>query len=47
MVEHAQRPEVGIVGAKLLYPDDTIQHAGVILGPFGGSVHVYKRLPGS
>ena len=47
MVEHAQRPEVGIVGAKLLYPDDTIQHAGVVLGPFGGSVHVFKRLPGN
>ncbi len=47
MVEHAQRPEVGIVGAKLIYPDDTIQHAGVILGPFGGSVHVFKRLPGN
>jgi len=46
MMEHAQRPEVGIVGAKLLYPDGTIQHAGVILGPFGGSVHVYKRLQG-
>jgi GT2 family glycosyltransferase len=45
MVEQGQRPKVGIVGAKLLYPDDTIQHAGVILGPFGGSVHVYKRLP--
>jgi O-antigen biosynthesis protein len=46
MVELAQRPEVGIVGAKLLYPDDSIQHAGVVLGPFGGSVHVFKRLPG-
>jgi GT2 family glycosyltransferase len=46
MMEHAQRPEVGIVGAKLLYPDGTIQHAGVVLGPFGGSVHVYKRLQG-
>lgn len=46
MAEHAQRPEIGIVGAKLLYPDDTIQHAGVILGPFGGSVHVFKRMPG-
>ena len=46
MVEQMQRPGVGIVGAKLLYPDDTIQHAGVILGPFGGSVHVYKRMPG-
>jgi O-antigen biosynthesis protein len=47
MMEHAQRPEVGVVGAKLLYPDDTIQHAGVVLGPFGGSVHVFKRLPGA
>jgi GT2 family glycosyltransferase len=46
LVEHAQRPEVGVVGAKLLYPDDTIQHAGVILGPHGGSVHVFKRFPG-
>ena len=46
MVEIAQRPDVGIVGAKLLYPNDTIQHAGVVLGPYGGSVHVYKRLPG-
>lgn len=45
MVEHAQRPEVGIVGAKLIFPDDTIQHAGVVLGPFGGSVHIFKRLP--
>ncbi len=47
MVEIAQRPDVGIVGAKLLYPDDTIQHAGVVLGPFGGTVHVFKRLPGN
>ena len=46
MVEISQRPDVGIVGAKLLYPDETIQHAGVVLGPFGGSVHVFKRLPG-
>jgi GT2 family glycosyltransferase len=44
MVEHAQRPQVGIVGAKLIYPDDSIQHAGVVLGPFGGSIHVFKRL---
>ena len=33
MLEHAQRPEVGVVGAKLLYPDRSLQHAGVILGP--------------
>jgi hypothetical protein len=32
LVEHAIRPEVGAVGAKLYYPDGTIQHAGVIIG---------------
>ena len=32
MLEHAQRPEVGAVGARLLYPDGRIQHAGVVLG---------------
>jgi GT2 family glycosyltransferase len=46
MMEHGQRPEVGVVGARLLYPDDTIQHAGVVLGPYQGSVHVFKRFPG-
>ncbi|WP_284944807.1 glycosyltransferase family 2 protein [Acidisoma cladoniae] len=32
MVSHAVRPDVGAVGAKLLYADDTVQHAGVVLG---------------
>jgi GT2 family glycosyltransferase len=32
MVRHALRPDVGAVGAKLLYPDRTIQHGGVVLG---------------
>jgi GT2 family glycosyltransferase len=32
MLEHAQRPEVGAVGARLLYPDGRVQHAGVIVG---------------
>ncbi|TDV48322.1 GT2 family glycosyltransferase [Pseudomonas graminis] len=32
LLNHAQRPEVGIVGAKLLAPDNTIGHAGLILG---------------
>lgn len=32
MVSHAVRPDVGCVGAKLYYPNDTIQHAGVVLG---------------
>jgi glycosyltransferase involved in cell wall biosynthesis len=31
LLEHAQRPGVGMVGAKLLFPNDTIQHAGVLL----------------
>lgn len=35
MLGFAQRAEVGIVGARLLYQDDTIQHAGVVVG-FGG-----------
>ncbi|GAB4181781.1 MAG: hypothetical protein OHK0024_20890 [Thalassobaculales bacterium] len=45
MVRHALRPEIGIVGAKLYYPDDTIQHAGVVLGPGGVAGHFEKRLP--
>ena len=32
MVSHAARPVVGAVGARLLFPNDTVQHAGVILG---------------
>lgn len=32
MLQQAQRPEVGAVGAKLLYPDGRIQHAGVLVG---------------
>jgi len=32
MAEHIQRDEVGIIGARLFYPNDKIQHAGVILG---------------
>jgi len=44
MVEQIQRDEVGIVGAKLLYPDNTIQHAGVIMG-LGIASHAFKHLP--
>ncbi len=32
LVSHAVRPDVGAVGARLLFPDDTVQHAGVVLG---------------
>jgi GT2 family glycosyltransferase len=45
MLEHALRPEVGAVGAKLYYPDDTIQHAGVGLGIHGVAGHVYRGYP--
>ena len=45
MVELACRPEVGAVGAKLLYPDDTIQHAGVVIGLFDICGHAFKGQP--
>lgn len=43
MVSHAMRAGIGAVGAKLYYPDDTIQHAGIILGlgNLAGYVHRY------
>ena len=44
MVSHAVRPEIGAVGARLLYPDRTVQHAGVILGIGGLADHVHKHL---
>ncbi len=42
MVEQAQRPSIGAVGSMLLYPDDTIQHAGVVLGLGGVAGHSHK-----
>ena len=42
MVSHALRPEIGCVGAKLYYPNDTIQHAGVVLGIGGVAGHSHK-----
>lgn len=41
MVGHALRPDIGVVGAMLYYPDDRIQHAGVILGIGGVAGHAY------
>ena len=40
MAAHAARPDVGAVGARLLYPDGTVQHAGILLGPDGAATHV-------
>jgi hypothetical protein len=45
LLEYAQLPEVGAVGAKLLYPDRTIQHGGVIIGVRGVAAHVCQNFP--
>jgi GT2 family glycosyltransferase len=52
MLEHSQRPEVGMVGALLLYPNGSrshrpsrIQHAGVTIGVGGVAGHAFKHLP--
>ncbi len=42
MVEQAQRSKIGAIGALLLYPDNTIQHAGVIIGLGGVAGHSHK-----
>ncbi len=44
MVSHALRPGVGAVGARLWYPDNTLQHGGVILGAGGVAGHAHSRL---
>ncbi|MDK2813771.1 MAG: hypothetical protein PWQ08_1026 [Clostridiales bacterium] len=45
LLMYAQRPDVGAVGAKLYYPDDKIQHAGVFIGLGGSAGHSHKGLP--
>jgi O-antigen biosynthesis protein len=45
MLEQAQRPQIGAVGGLLLYPDDTIQHAGVVIGLGGVAGHSYQHSP--
>ncbi len=42
---YAQMPDVGAVGAKLLYADDTIQHAGVTVGVDQRVIHMYAGVP--
>ena len=45
LLSYSQRPDVGAVGAKLIYPDNEIQHAGVIMGINGSAGHSHKGHP--
>jgi GT2 family glycosyltransferase len=45
MVSHALRPEIGAVGAMLHYPDQSVQHAGIVLGLGGVANHAFVHQP--
>jgi GT2 family glycosyltransferase len=45
MAGYALRKDIGAVGAKLYYPDDTIQHGGIVLGLGGITGHAHRYLP--
>ncbi len=45
MLSYSQRSDVGAVGAKLIYPDNEIQHAGVVMGINGSAGHSHKGHP--
>ena len=47
MVAQAQRPSIGAVGAKLLYEDDRVQHAGVVIGIGGLAGHCFRHFEAS
>ena len=44
LAENALRHDIGVVGGLLLYPDNTIQHAGVVVGMGGWADHVFKGM---
>jgi GT2 family glycosyltransferase len=45
MLQFAIRPDIGAVGAKLYYPDGTLQHGGIIVGLGGVAGHSHKNFP--
>jgi len=44
MISLAAQPNAGAIGARLWYPDDRLQHGGVIMGPLGLAGHAHKML---
>ncbi len=46
MLQFAVKPDVGAVGAKLYFPDGTIQHAGIVTGIRGVAGHIFRAWPG-
>lgn len=46
MISHAMRPGVGAVGARLWYPNNTLQHGGVVIGLGGVAGHAHYHMPG-
>jgi GT2 family glycosyltransferase len=47
LCSQAERPDVGAVGARLLYPDRRLQHCGVVIGLGGAAGHLFVGLPES
>ena len=47
MTAFMEDPQIGIVGARLLYPDGSVQHGGVIMGLSGLCDHAHRFLPGT
>jgi GT2 family glycosyltransferase/glycosyltransferase involved in cell wall biosynthesis len=45
LLEFTQQPEIGAAGARLLFPDNRVQHVGVAIGVNGGATHVYHNYP--
>ena len=45
LMEYAQQPQIGAVGARLLFPDNAVQHVGVAIGVNGGAAHLYHNYP--